>query len=641
MYNSILSRKSFAVLLLIATVAVSLSAASYQHSIHTSQEIFKISSHDIIANTRNEAYDLSRIIINKMDSVTTNLQVLSHSPSVQRGISQDSITLFDSAQYSTDDITEFYMHLDAAGKIVMASNIPRATNQYDSINSAGSPPTFLVEPNKTGDIHYSGFLDSPDNQKRLYVSYPIIYSLQDDPSQEGQFKGVIVGVIRLDTLGKLLQQELSAVYDSDLILADANTGVVVYSSEQSAIGKSVTGSVSSYLGTSDTTLPEPLQAKPGYTSATASDGKAFTIAYQPIIHNGNHFWTLYVLTPHILADDVVMVLKEQERFEILILLIIGAVSVGLAYLVISWNKRLESLVSKKTDELRIANRSLEENNEQLRRANEKLLVHDRLQKEFINIAAHELRTPMAPIVGMVDILDSQFRKAESDEIRISRDNFNIISRNALRLEKLATDILDVTKIESQQSLHLNKEQFDLFEAVQIATEDAKRLYTWGSAVRCIIDAPASLGQHLPIFADKSRLMQVLANLLANAFKFTDWGEISVAIRQDRDRTIIVSVADTGTGVDPDMMPRLFTKFGTKSGTDRVQAGVGLGLYISKSIVEAHGGMIWAENNKDRGATFSFTLPQSEKSNSRAAPSASGGKSNPAGNRVEPANPTAS
>jgi signal transduction histidine kinase len=110
---------------------------------------------------------------------------------------------------------------------------------------------------------------------------------------------------------------------------------------------------------------------------------------------------------------------------------------------------------------------------------------------------------------------------------------------------------------------------------------------------------------LPIVeADKDRISQVISNLLANAVKFTNEGVIRIAAEKNNGE-ILVSIKDTGTGVDPEILPRLFTKFVTKPET----GGTGLGLFISKSIVEAHGGRIWAENNTDgKGATFYFSLP---------------------------------
>ena len=229
---------------------------------------------------------------------------------------------------------------------------------------------------------------------------------------------------------------------------------------------------------------------------------------------------------------------------------------------------------------------------------EKLKEHDKMQKEFINIAAHELRTPTQSILGYAEILEMESER--------SRQLANPILRNAIRLQRLTGDILDVTRIESQ-TLRLNKEEFDLNEVIsnvikdfksQIDSEKIKLVYEYSRVNNIIVNA------------DKNRLNQVISNLISNSIKFSqgEWGIISITTKKEQDsKTVTINVKDTGKGIDPEIIPRLFTKFATKSET-----GTGLGLFISKSIVEAHGGRIWAENNKDgKGATFYFTLPVSK------------------------------
>jgi two-component system, OmpR family, sensor histidine kinase VicK len=237
---------------------------------------------------------------------------------------------------------------------------------------------------------------------------------------------------------------------------------------------------------------------------------------------------------------------------------------------------------------------LENSNEELAAVNEKLKETDKVQKEFINVAAHELRTPIQPILGLSEVLQSKIKNKDEREL------IDVITRNAKRLHRLTEDILDATKIESQ-SLQLQKEKFNLNEVIMSVLAD------YGSAIRKIKDVKVSLiskGDFL-IDADKGRLNQVISNLLSNAIKFTHRGSIVISCQiKDNDNNIIVIIRDTGIGIDQEIMSRLFTKFASKSLT-----GTGLGLFISKSIVEAHGGKIWAENNSDGiGATFSFSLP---------------------------------
>ncbi len=226
-----------------------------------------------------------------------------------------------------------------------------------------------------------------------------------------------------------------------------------------------------------------------------------------------------------------------------------------------------------------------------------------MQREFINIAAHELRTPVQPILGLSEVALS---KIKNEYIELGQ-LLAVISRNAKRLQRLTEDILDVTKIESQ-SLTLNIQTFKLNDTIMNALADYEKevkVVTHRRKVRLLF---SDHDQDTIIEGDQERLLRVISNLLSNAIKFTDEGEIIVNIERDNvAQQIIVNVRDSGQSIEPDILPRLFTKFATRS-----FSGTGLGLYISKSIIEAHGGKIWAKNNPNRrkGATFSFSLPTS-------------------------------
>ena len=224
-----------------------------------------------------------------------------------------------------------------------------------------------------------------------------------------------------------------------------------------------------------------------------------------------------------------------------------------------------------------------------------LKVHDRMQKEFINVAAHELRTPIQPILSLTEALRSDVISSEGQEM------LNIIIRNAERLRQLAENILDVTRIESQ-TFRLTKENFSLDEILAPIMADCRAEVKRNSTDLELTLEPVNIETFVE--ADKPRMAQVITNLLTNAIRFTKRGNVAVAVKKDKANEIVVSIRDTGQGIDPEIIPRLFTKFATKSIT-----GTGLGLFISKSIIEAHGGSIWAKNNLDgRGATFTFSLP---------------------------------
>jgi nitrogen-specific signal transduction histidine kinase len=224
-----------------------------------------------------------------------------------------------------------------------------------------------------------------------------------------------------------------------------------------------------------------------------------------------------------------------------------------------------------------------------------LEVHDKLQREFINIASHEMKTPTQAILGYSELLETD-----------PKNNAEIIAslkRNANRLQRLTNDILEVSRIESQ-TLRLNKEKVNINEKIREIIDDVRNQIQNPNDLQ-INFLEAKHPVHLE--ADKTRLYQVIANLLTNAIKFTNEGTITVSADvNDNNNELIVTVRDSGEGIHSDIIPRLFTKFATKS-----NAGTGLGLYISKNIIEAHGGKIWAENNQDgKGANFTFTLPLS-------------------------------
>jgi two-component system, OmpR family, sensor histidine kinase VicK len=231
-----------------------------------------------------------------------------------------------------------------------------------------------------------------------------------------------------------------------------------------------------------------------------------------------------------------------------------------------------------------------------RTLNEELKKAYKMQKEFINIASHELRTPTQAILGTSGLL--LYYPEKKDEL------IEIILRNARRLQTLTEHILDLTRIESQ-TFQLEKERFNIYELLSDVIKDfTERIKSDNKNVRLVYDQKDT-DYHIIVEADKERITQVLSNILNNALKFTNEGQIIIrAYGSNNKKEIIVSITDTGSGINKDIFAKLFSKFATKS-----YQGTGLGLYISKGIVEVHGGRIWAENNADgRGATFMFTLP---------------------------------
>lgn len=238
--------------------------------------------------------------------------------------------------------------------------------------------------------------------------------------------------------------------------------------------------------------------------------------------------------------------------------------------------------------------SLAHANKSLKEAYEELKLHDAMEQEFINLAAHELRTPAQAIIGYSEMLKVCPEKREQYD--------EAISRNAARLYSLVTDMLDVARIESQ-TLKLDKTNFDLNQKIENVILDTKQQMDADANKKVRIKFEPK--DSIQVRGDKTRIFQVFSNLLNNAVKFTDDGMIVVNAQKNTEKLeAIITIKDSGTGIDPEVIPNMFSKFITKS-----KRGVGLGLYIAKNIVEAHGGKIDAYNNmNEKGATFIVTLP---------------------------------
>ena len=253
---------------------------------------------------------------------------------------------------------------------------------------------------------------------------------------------------------------------------------------------------------------------------------------------------------------------------------------------------------------------------QLEKANEELKYRDQLKDEFIHVAAHELKTPIQPILGLCELLRDRKTDIVKDE-----EILDVIIRNSKRLMKLAEDILNVARIESG-SFFLKKERFDIGEMIsEIMNDIEEKIVENKKNIKLLFELYNGNNNNnnnkIIVEADRNRLCQVISNILNNAIKFTDEGSITVIVEtkkiNNNSNKVIVSIKDTGTGIDSEILPKLFTKFAT---TSSIAGGTGLGLFISKSIIEMHGGSIWAFNNDeknkdDRGSTFTFSLPVKE------------------------------
>ena len=618
MIGARLSKLNIAILVIIVIIGFLSSFLSYQYSSMTANKVEELASDNIRSNARITAFDLSRLFFHTVNPVVNKLDVLSNT--LPEGFDNHSMNqiLLRFAQDSTIDLTEGYYLFDKDGRILSWTGLdPKNLSSFRSSNLTAEE--FIRIPLETSSPYYSNVLNSYDNEPRLFISFPIFQASSGADNEDSEISnssivsnghspvGVIVAAINLKTVGEMLQRDLSPEVASNVGFMDRD-GVIVYAREPSLVGKNYLSTEFQSLVSEDIKnsyneiINSSLRDRNGGVNdiELPNTDSIVTMAYQPVRIGNEHLWTLYVSVPHSLATEVGVLIDQLSTFSTIVVITTACVAVFISFIVLSWNRRLDNAIKSRTSQLKEINNSLGETNRRLAVANKQLKIHDRMQKEFINVAAHELRTPIMPILGEAQYIERQFM-ATKQLVAVDNEQVQSIMRNARRLVRLASDILDVTRIESK-SLRINKRSFDLDIVIRSVLEDTKNaLRADEERSNQVLLQYDSIGSIL-VFADKGRIYQVIYNLLANSVKFTHEGYIRVVVERNS-HEIIVSVVDSGKGIDSDFMTRLFTKFSTKSET-----GTGLGLFICKSIIEAHGGKIWANNNSGgRGSTFSFTL----------------------------------
>lgn len=441
----------------------------------------------------------------------------------------------------------------------------------------------------------------------IYIAVPIINS------ENGKYGGLIGASIPTERFfGRY-----GNVHDIDsqfLVAFDKNGTILAVGADRSLVGKNFFGTtVQQFIHHNENLnnlTRNLLQGNPA--NGIYDYGRTERInTGQPIFVNNEPKYFVQIVTPTKTIFSKVSDTLFIERIKSYSLLV--AVLAAIACLIIfllKWSNTMEKEVFIRTEALNKSNikldamsKRLKTSNLSLESANEQLRRHEKMQKEFINTAAHELRTPIQPILGLADVL----RDYISDPHRVKL--LEVIIRNAKRLQRLSNDILDASKIESSL-LKLSKSQFELNEKIKNTISDIENSYDLKTRknVKILFQSTESI----TIFADRDRIYQVLSNLLNNAIKFTKKGTITVKANlihfpntpNKPNKQVTVTITDTGVGIPPEIKLKLFSKFVTTS-----NQGTGLGLFISKGIIEAHGGMLWAENNPDDvGARFTFSLP---------------------------------
>ena len=561
--------------------------------------LFEQQKQEQIENTQS----LSNRIESDLDRVVMRLELLAREPGLQKGelTSQETSTLLKQADtYINSRITP----IDTLG-LLNSSNIlvnisPDEFRSYIGLDR--SQTGYVEEVNKSWQPYISSGFAGALGRYIIAIGVPIT-NLET---------GSHVGIIATAPLTTKFFERYGNILNvnAQFIVALDRDGKYLTAAPPELVGKDFFGEEVQNLMNGNPDVYKLYEnavrsGEPGSAVFDAGFGERFATAYPVVYGPQGQIMTVILSTPTAaIYSEIENALFIQKLQTIIILIAATSAISALIFFILRRNAALERKVEERTSELRTAN--------------EELRIHDKVQKEFINIAAHELRTPIVPILNLSELLYSKVLlysnvkgEQQEQEQEEQREMLEVILRNANRLLQLTEDILDVTRIESH-TLKLRKERFNLNDAILDVIEDDRKQIT-NANVKVMYEPGNSV---TVVEADRRRLTQVISNLLNNAIKFTKEGTVTVTTtvkrkdNGDAGGEIVVAVKDTGTGIDHELMPRLFTKFATKS-----YQGTGLGLFISKSIIEAHGGKMWAENNnygdhdiKHKGATFYFTLP---------------------------------
>ena len=259
-------------------------------------------------------------------------------------------------------------------------------------------------------------------------------------------------------------------------------------------------------------------------------------------------------------------------------------------------------LEEKREELEKVNQQLNETNRELNEANAKLRELSEMKEEFLALTTHDLRSPLTVISGVI----SFFTSGRLGELSPEQKNMvSMMERNTQNLIELVNDLLDASKLESG-TIRLDVASIDLRGVLDELRETMEPL-----AKEKGIELVETLPADLPLVeADRAKLRRIILNLLSNALKFTrKGGRIEVRVERQEGQQVRISVSDTGVGIAPEDVARLFDKYEqARSRATRGEKGTGLGLYITRQLLELHGSKIKVESEVGRGSTFSFTLP---------------------------------
>jgi signal transduction histidine kinase len=572
-----------------------------------------------IQNQKDSTKSLAQHIQSDLRLIMAKLQGLAISTYLQRGDFQSN---------DTKSLVQNYYHQinssSPVDRLFVVDNreiakidiVPKGQPSYVGMNF--SFRDWIRDTKNTLQPQFSNGFMGKDGKYRIAVTFPIIIKSSSGSINYAGLVGAVIPTTELFSYyGNIYDIKLKY-----LSVLDSN-GVLLIHPIKYLIGKSFFGVPFQDISKDSPVLNNIVNTvvSLGKESSGIYDfvnGQRFTTGY-PITLNGKSQYSVFIITPTSTIYSEIDNIINNERLEMFSLIagIIAAVILLMIFL-IRMNSILDRNIQERTKELEKLNNNLLILNKKLESSNEQLQLHDKMQTEFIEIAAHELKTPIQPILGLSKIVKDKIIDKDL------KDLLEIIIKNTKRLKRLTEDILDVTKIEGNKLL-LNKESVCIWDLLySIIKEFEHSLENNNKNIKFELFFKNIDSNSVNVVADRTRVGQVISNLINNSIKFmiTENGKndgkglISIKVEKtkiNRNESnspdniideVIISIKDYGKGIDTEIYPRLFTKFASKS-----FQGTGLGLYISKNIIEAHGGKIWAENNKDGiGATFYFSLP---------------------------------
>jgi len=557
-----------------------------------------------------------------LTELRTNLKALAFSKPLQNGDFTSNTTrkILESTFQDLDPIIDRIMILDKKDVVSMDIN---EKEDKSILGTDFSYSDFVQKTRIDKEPLISNGFTAIDDTFQIAINYPIVNF------ETGEYMGMIstrIGTAELfSRFGNIHNQE------KEFILAyDKNSNLLATPSKnlynQSLIGTNFFSNESQNIITNENgrnvinnlihnAISTGNNLEAIYDSGL---GNQFVTEYPIVVDDKPLYFVNYVTPYNSLLSDILDLFSIEEMQLFLLFIITGLIVMIALFIILRWNKELNKKIKERTTQLYNKTNDLNKSLKSLETANEQLEINDKIQKEFINIAAHELRTPTQSIIGYLEMVKSfpeNFKKY-----------WEPLERNSQRLYQLSEDILDIARIESN-NLNLNKEKFDIYNLIKETIDDftnkfrnarkndIKILYLDEDNNNNYADGKYQINNNnnykkeIFVYADRIRIQQVISNLLTNAYKFTENGIIIINIikrsNKKNENKVTVSIKDTGKGIDQEILPKLFEKFITKSGI-----GTGLGLYISRNIVEAHGGKIRGYNNTDgkKGATFEFTFP---------------------------------